>query len=93
MEKRYIANKNYILREIAGEPILVSVGSGIADFCGIVNLNTSAKVLWNTLQEAVTEEDLVAVLKETFSVEEEKAKEDVGKTIDFLLQKGLIVYE
>ena len=48
-EKKYIAKNRYVLREIAGESILVSVGDGVADFCGIVKLNASVKVIWNKL--------------------------------------------
>ena len=43
-EKKYIAKNRCVLREVAGESILVSVGDGAADFCGIVKLNASAKV-------------------------------------------------
>ena len=45
----YTASPNYILRDIAGESILVSIGQGVADFCGVVVLNESAKILWTTL--------------------------------------------
>ncbi len=48
-EKKYIAKNRCVLREVAGESILVSVGDGVADFCGIVKLNASVKVIWNKL--------------------------------------------
>lgn len=57
--KKYITKDRYVLREIAGESILVSVGDGVADFCGIVKLNASAKVIWNTLRNGAGKEELV----------------------------------
>lgn len=91
MGKRFIANKNYILREIAGESVLVSVGEEIADFCGIVNLNASARTLWEALQEGATKEELAQILKENFEVTEEKALEDVEACIQILQERGLVI--
>lgn len=90
LEKRFIANKNYILREIAGEAVLVSVGTEIVDFCGVVNLNSSARILWERLQEGATKEELIQLLKDKFRVTEEKVLEDVDTTIQLLLERGLI---
>lgn len=93
MEKRYIASKNYVLRKIAGKYVLVSVGEGIADFCGVVTLNESAGVLWKALQQGAAEEELVKVLQETFSITEEQAKEDVEKSLQLLLEHRMIAHE
>lgn len=92
-EKKYIAKSRYVLREIAGESILVSVGDGVADFCGIVKLNASAKVIWNKLQNGATKEELVKILTDTFSISEEKAREDVEKSLELLIQREMISCE
>lgn len=93
MHKQYTASKNYVLRKIAGKNVLVSVGEGIADFCGIVTLNESAGVLWKKLQQGATGEELAAELQEVFLIEEEAAKEDVEEILRFLLEKRMIAYE
>lgn len=89
----YHASPNYILREIVGEWVLVSVGQGVADFCGIVKLNPSAKVLWETLQAGATKEDLVGALMDTFSVSQEQAEADVAQTLELLQQREMVSYE
>ena len=78
--ERYYASTKYMFRKIAGEGVLVSVGEGVADFCGIVKLNASAQQLWITLQNGATKEELIQSLMETFSISEDKAKEDVEKS-------------
>lgn len=90
MGATYVANKNYILREIAGEAILVSVGEQIADFCGIVNLNASAKILWETLQREVTKEELVETFIREFQVSKEKALEDIEISLQIMMERGLV---
>lgn len=78
------------MREIAGEAILVSVGEEIADFCGIVNLNASAKVLWKALQEPATADGIVQNFMETFEISEKKAREDVENTLRLLREHGMV---
>ena len=89
-KERYSASADYILREISGETILVSVGNGIADFCGIVRLNQSAKVLWQALQKGAGKEELITALTEAFSVTHEQATEDVDNVLRLLLDRGMI---
>lgn len=89
----YRSKPHYIMREIAGESILVSVGDGVADFCGVVKLNASAKVIWNTLQNGATKEDLIQALADAFHIPEEQAKSDIEKALELLAQKRMIVCE
>lgn len=86
----YVANKNFIMREIAGQTVLVSVGSGVADFCGIINLNETAKELWQALQQPVTIEMLCQTLLSSYDVSYQQALEDVEKTVQMLIDKGMV---
>ena len=83
-QRVYYSNPNYVLREIAGESVLVSMGEGVADFCGIITLNQSAKILWETLAEN---------LKNHFQISDEQAAEDVEKSLKLLEEKGLVSCE
>ena len=89
-EIRYYANKNYVLREIAGESVLVTIGDSIADFCGVVNLNESAKTLWQTLQTGSSREEMEHTLIERFHISNEKAAEDVEESLQLLEERGMV---
>lgn len=86
----YRAKPHYILREIAGESILVSVGDGVADFCGIIRLNASAKAIWTALQSGATEAALVQALMDAFGIPEERAREDTEKALALLTERKMI---
>ncbi len=92
VKKRLITNKNYIMREIAGAPLLISVGQEIADFCGIINLNESARILWEALEKGATREELVEKLKGAYDISTERAGQDVDSTLKILLERGMIAY-
>lgn len=86
----YRASSSYILRNIAGQYVLVSVGAEIADFCGIVQLNKSAEVLWTLLQKGATKQEMVDELLNCFEIEEAIALDDVNKTIELLEERGMV---
>ena len=90
-ETIYHASNAYVLRKIAGESVLVSVGSGVADFCGIINLNASASVLWECLQQGATKQDLIQRLVNEFGISVDVAAEDADKTLNLLTERGMIV--
>lgn len=92
-QRVYYSNPNYVLREIAGESVLVSMGEGVADFCGIITLNQSAKILWETLKQGSTREKLAENLKNHFQISDEQAAEDVEKSLKLLEEKGLVSCE
>ena len=66
--------KGFSLREVCGTFVVLSNGTGDKDFNGIITLNESAKVLWDTLQNEATIEDMVKALTDVYDVSEEKAK-------------------
>lgn len=77
------ANKDMMMREIAGEYILVPVGEAAMEFQGIMTLNGSGLFLWRMLQEECTEEKLILALTEEYEVDIPTAQADVKK---FLFQ-------
>lgn len=89
-ERRMIASQDYILREIAGEAVLVSVGGGVVDFCGIVTLNPTARALWKRLEQGATEAELTGALQEQFAVSGEQAAADVHAALQLLSERGLV---
>ncbi len=72
---------NYILREVAGENIVIPVDEAAINFNGIMTLNSTGKFLWNLLGESTTPTELIARLEESYDVDMETATRDVT---DFL---------
>jgi hypothetical protein len=81
---------NYVLRRIAGQDVLVSIGEGLADFRGYIEMNDTASFLWRQLQEGRTREELLEAIVETYEVDEATARRDVDSCLDLLISKGMI---
>jgi hypothetical protein len=82
--------QGYILREVAGNYIVVAVGEAVKNFNGIINLNETGAFLWKQLQEGATEEQLKAAMLEEYDVQEDVAQNDIKAFIDKLNEKGLL---
>ena len=54
--------KELIKRNIAGDVILVPVGSASLDLKGLITLNEAAEVIWDALPEAESADDLVKAI-------------------------------
>ncbi|MBU0609115.1 MAG: PqqD family protein [Armatimonadetes bacterium] len=80
----------FLLREIAGEHIVVPIGERVVDLNGLLTLNATARVLWEELATEQTEDDLVEALTERFEVSPEVARTDVSDFIGLLAEKGLL---
>ena len=82
--------QGYILREVAGNYIVVAVGEAVKNFNGIINLKETGAFLWKILQEGATEEQLKESLLNEYEVDEQIAESDIKAFIDKLTEKGLL---
>lgn len=82
--------EGFILREVAGNSIVVAVGNAVKEFNGVINLNQTGAFLWKILQDGAEKEDLVKALLNEYEVDEQTAKKDVDLFIGRLEQANLI---
>ena len=84
-------NSNYKIREVAGETIVVNQGTTGMDMTRIISLNTSAKLLYESLSEKVfTLEAAAAVLVSTYGISQEQALKDAQVWVE-ALQKCKVI--
>ena len=65
-----------VLREVAGECVVVSVDADL-DFDGMITLNGTAKWLWQALEKGADEESLVRGLLDEYEVDAPMAEKAV----------------
>ena len=82
--------KKFVLREIAGEYVLVPVGEAARELNGIVTVNELGAFLWNLLQEQQTEQTLLNAVLDAYAVEEERARQDIRGFLQLLRDNHLM---
>jgi hypothetical protein len=54
--------KNFVLRQIAGSWVVLSIAEATVDFDGMLTLNESGLILWRLLEQGSTREALASAL-------------------------------
>ena len=80
--------EGYLLRDVAGSHVVVSVGS--VDFDGMIRLNDTGVFLWKKLASGVEEKELVSALLAEYDVAPEIAEKDVSEFVFGLREAGLL---
>lgn len=86
-------NTNFILREIAGENILVATGEAAQIFNGMITLNDVASFIWKNIDECKIVDKLIASILDEFDIDKETAKRDVENFTTQLIRIGMVIEE
>ena len=84
---------DFILRQIAGENILVPCGEAAKRLSGLINLNSTAAFIWQNLNDAKDLDELTARVMDNFEVDEETARRDVNGLTSELILAGMVLTE
>ena len=84
-------SKGFIMREIAGEYILVPVVSAAANFNGLISLNEVGKYVVELLFQEHSIPELVDQITEEYDVSSETAMTDVEAFLQQLREIGALV--
>lgn len=82
--------KEFVLREIAGDYVIIPTGKTVLTFNGLITVNEVGADLWKMLQSEVTFDDLLKGILEIYDVDEETAREDIQEFLDTLIEGGIL---
>lgn len=82
--------KEFELREIAGEFIIVPTGETTLDFNGLITVNEVGKIIWEKLQNECTKEDIVNAILDEYEIDKETAENDVEGFLEKLRNQDII---
>jgi len=86
----YQQGENIVSRNIAGESLLVPIRGHVADMQRIFALDPVGEFIWNKLDGTLSLSGILEELLETFSVDRDRAGEDLMGFIDELSRASLI---
>ncbi len=83
--------KDFNLREVCGEYIIVAEGKENIDFCNIISMNESSAYLWKQVQNREFDADtLTELLTDEYDVDKETAMKDVKALIEQWVDAGIV---
>ena len=83
--------EGFMLRQVAGQHIVMPLGQKALDFNCAITLNESGAFLWSVLEKGVADkEELLSKLLEEYDVEESLAQQDIDAFLQKLIENNLI---
>lgn len=82
--------KEFMLRNIAGDNILVPLGGTINDFNGLIAINEIGKFIWENIESSKDEDELLQRILDEYEVERDVAKADLDEFLGKLKAVDII---
>ena len=83
----------FVLREVAGQTMVIATGEASKNFHGMIKLNGTGKIIWQGMQEGLADEDIVVKLRELYEVDEEQAMQDIKVFVAKMEEMGFLADE
>lgn len=85
--------KGFVLREVAGQFMVIATGEASRQFHGMIRLNQTGKEIWQGLSDGLTEEEIAGKLVQSYGIEKSQAAEDVRNMIRQMTEEGFLQNE
>ena len=80
----------FVLREVAGQALVIATGELSKQFKGMIKLNESAKVIWQWLLDGADTSQIPQKLQETYDLEPERARAEADAFLAKLNEAGFL---
>lgn len=84
-------NNNYVLKELAGDTILVYQNENEVNFSKIITLNDVSVVILKSLQEGLSQDKIIERILSEYEIDKETVANDVEEFIKKLLELGVVI--
>ncbi len=80
----------FMLRDIAGQAVVVPLGSRVVEFNGIMTLSESGALLWRKLENNSSFEEMVELLLAEYDIDKETASKDVENFLESMRSNKIL---
>ena len=80
----------FVVRRVLDDIVAVPVGESVLRVGGMIMLNEVSRVIWQCLEQDVTEEEILKAVTDAFAVSPEEAREDIREFLDKLRKMQLL---
>ena len=80
----------FVVRRVLDDIVAVPVGESVLRIGGMIMLNEVSRVIWQCLEQDVTEEDILQAVTDAFAVSPEEARADIREFLDKLRAAQLL---
>lgn len=82
--------KEFILREIAGDYVIIPTGKTTLELNGLITVNELGAFLWEKLQQDITKAELVEAVLDEYEIDRETVEKDVDEFLEELVKNRIL---
>ena len=82
--------KGFLMREVAGENVVIAVGEAAKSFKGMIRLNPTGAFLWKLLEKDTDEATMVSAMLDAYETDKETAENDIRAFVGSIRAAGLL---
>ena len=82
--------QGFVVREIAGQSIVVALGDASKSFNGMIKLNETGRIIWDMLSEGKNADEIVERILSEYDVNKETVQSDVNTFIQTLSEANIL---
>lgn len=82
--------KGFLMREVAGENVVIAVGEAAKSFKGMIRLNPTGAFLWKLLEKDTDEAAMVNAMLDAYETDKETAENDIRAFVGSIRTAGLL---
>lgn len=81
--------EGFVKRIVMDKTVIVPTGEAGKTIKGMIKLNNTASLIWDSIEEGLTEEETAKKICEKYDITEEKALADVQKIVQQMKDVGV----
>lgn len=85
--------EGFVLRDVAGQTVVIATGKASKDFHGMIRLNATGKEIWQGLQEGLSDIEIIENLSRKYEIDVAEAETDVREFLSQIGEMGFLENE
>ena len=82
--------EGFVIREIAGQSVVIALGAAAKSYNGMIKLNDTAKLIWQGLEKGQDKQTIVDSILEEYEVDRDLVEKDFDTFINALKGANII---
>lgn len=80
----------FVMRDVMGQSVVVATGEANKTFSGMIKLNETGKIVWESIAEGMSRDEIVDSIISEFDVDKTRAEAGVNTFVNDMIEKGFI---
>jgi len=80
----------FMLRDIAGQSVVVPLGARVVEFNGIMTLSESAALLWRKLEKNSSIDEMIDLILTEYDIDKDTAQKDVEEFVENMRSNSIL---